>query len=387
MKVSIFSTTVPGHSGGSAINLQVLQGALKDLGHEVQFQQITTPATSTSKTINAYNARIEPHSLKYFFSSYDFALSKQINEFCATNATEIAVLYGMEALSLVRLEGSAKKWILLGDPYHLVAWEKIKNAVSDWLANPMLGSFFRLASNVIKQFLFIIYWKRQLKKVAGFDFGYATAAHHAKLYQRFNPKIEYKPSPVLGASDTYSRKIPNKFCFLYMGHNLSGTSNTAGVRELMLLRNYLNSNSNIKNNDWKIWIAGDPSNLSKELAESIKADSRLELKGVIELEKEANHISVLLNTIPHTLGNRTRIASCFAFGIPAISHRAAILGMPGLSNHGGAIIYNNDQEFLKSCETVLNNSSILEDLSTECLSVYREHYSKDSLIHFLKKMC
>ena len=189
-------------------------------------------------------------ALNVFFKDYDI---------------QQAFFYGYECLTAFHFDSMnvARKIILLGDPYHLVAWERVRNIWADWSVNRRF-SLGRLKINVrqsLHELRNSLRWRGMSRKVKHFDWGYATAAHHADYYARFNSAVTYRPSPVLGPGNANvqvmmkSRSASQDLNFLYIGHNLGGTSNSAGMQSLMQLLSAAVT-VEVRNRPWKIFVAG-----------------------------------------------------------------------------------------------------------------------------------
>jgi Glycosyl transferases group 1 len=108
----------------------------------------------------------------------------------------------------------------------------------------------------------------------------------------------------------------------------------------------------------------------------------VETLGHVDLESTAPRVTVLLNTIPHRLGNRTRIASCFAYGIPTLSHVAAVSGMPSLAD-AGAVLFETEAEFLAGARSLIEDRALYRRLSAEAYASFQSLYSMESLRSFL----
>jgi hypothetical protein len=307
---------------------------------------------------------------------------------CKAWSTDAVVFYGYEPLGAVQLDllsPHIKKIILLGDPYPLVAFERIRNgweALKEAEGN-RLTAWRDFLSNSLSSVLDSARWRSVTPKIALFDWGYATAAHHAAYYRRFNDRVVYRPSPVLGPAGVdvpaaiEARVESPVVTFLYVGHNLAGTSNTAGIRYLSRLLQVLEGVS-VPGRSWRVLIAGGTKNMDDAVLARLRDGGRVETLGHVDLESIAPKVTVLLNTIPHRLGNRTRIATCFAYGIPTLSHVAAISGMPSLTG-GGAVLFETDAEFQAGARSLLEDRALYRRLSGEAYASFQNLYSMESL--------
>jgi hypothetical protein len=316
-----------------------------------------------------------------------------VQELIAWN-TDAVALYGYEPLGALQLDllpPHIRKIILLGDPYPQVGLERIRNG---WEAlkegeGSRLPAWRDFLSNSLSSLLDSARWRSISPKIALFDWGYATAAHHAAYYRRFNDRVVYRPSPVLGpetvdvAAAIETRTASPVVTFLYVGHNLAGTSNTAGIRYLGRLLQVLEGVS-VPGRSWRVLIAGGMKNMDEAVLARLKDKGRVETLGHVDLETTAPQVTVLLNTIPHRLGNRTRIASCFAYGIPTLSHVAAVSGMPSLAD-AGAVLFETDAEFLQGARSLLADRALYRRLSNEAYASFQSLYSMESLRGFLRE--
>jgi|SRR3989339_436902 len=403
MKILFVASGYPGQSGGSMINMLVLTRALKELGHDVFLYKIdigkesTIPMDIECSVIKMFT-NIIPGNLKYFFNKKDYLLTNNLSETIERKNINLLIVYGNEALYLLdfKVINKIRKFILLGDPQHLVIEEKINNIIN-WLKtvfykNPLLA-VFKLANAIRNCLIFktkYFIWKNVFKEISVFDWGYATASHHSKYYKTINPNIVYQPSPVLVAEDVdvltmiEEKKKSEKINFLYIGHNLGGTSNFAGLLHFLKLFKVI-SNNEIFKNKFKVYIAGDISMLVNDVRKELESFEFVNVLGSIDISKYASDIHVLLNTIPHTLGNRTRIASLFAYGIPAISHVAAIFGMPSIKEKG-VLLYEDDKSFSECVKKVISDKNLYYKLSQDAFNSYKELYSIDNLKATLSKV-
>jgi glycosyltransferase involved in cell wall biosynthesis len=390
MRIAIASTGFPGPSGGSAITMLVLMQALSSLGHDVRFVKldIRGQAPSVAGPFPFPTHRLAVDSFRTADPEATAALVRDLNEW----KTDAVFFYGYETLAALEfglLPPHIRKIILLGDPYPLVGLESIRNG---WETLKERGATSPLEwrnflSNSCSSLLENLRWRSTSRKIALFDWGYATAAHHAAYYRRFNNRVVYRPSPVLGpatvdvAAAIETRTESPVVTFLYVGHNLAGTSNTAGIRYLARLLQVLERVS-VPGRSWRLLIAGGTGKMDDAVLARLKDGGRVETLGHVDLESTAPRVTVLLNTIPHRLGNRTRIASCFAYGIPTLSHVAAVSGMPSLAD-AGAVLFETDAEFLEGARSLIEDRALYRRLSTEAYASFQRLYSMEALRGFV----
>jgi hypothetical protein len=392
MRIAVASSGYPGPSGGSNIILLVTMQALVSLGHDVRHVklEIRGQASSSPGPLPFASQRLAVDSFQRVDPEASAAL---VQELTAWN-TDAVAFYGYEPLGALQLDllpPHIRKIILLGDPYPQVGLERIRNG---WEAlkegeGSRLPAWRDFLSNSLSSLLDSARWRSISPKIALFDWGYATAAHHAAYYRRFNDRVVYRPSPVLGpetvdvAAAIETRTASPVVTFLYVGHNLAGTSNTAGIRYLGRLLQVLEGVS-VPGRSWRVLIAGGMKNMDEAVLARLKDKGRVETLGHVDLETTAPQVTVLLNTIPHRLGNRTRIASCFAYGIPTLSHVAAVSGMPSLAD-AGAVLFETDAEFLQGARSLLADRALYRRLSNEAYASFQSLYSMESLRGFLRE--
>jgi hypothetical protein len=390
MRIAIASSGFPGPSGGSAITLFVFMQALSSLGHDVRYVKLDirgeTPSSPDALPFPTHRLAVDS------FQRVDpEASAALVRELTAWN-TDAVAFYGYETLAALQFDlipAHIQKIILLGDPYPQVGLERIRNG---WETLKEAGgrrfpAWRRFASNAFSNLLESARWRPISRKIALFDWGYATAAHHARYYRRFNDRVVYRPSPVLSPATVdvsaaiEARTASPVVTFLYVGHNLAGTSNTAGIRYLARLLQRLEEVA-VPGRSWRLLMAGGMRNMDAAVLARLKDSGRVETLGHIDLESTAPRVTVLLNTIPHRLGNRTRIASCFAYGIPTLSHVAAVSGMPSLAD-AGAVLFETEAEFLAGARSLLEDRALYRRLSTEAYASFQSLYSMESLRGFL----
>lgn len=403
MKVLLISSGYPGTSGGSAINMLVLLQVLHEMSCYVHFYKIDIKqVSSNSQTlpckISKSLTNIMPGAIRHPFGKKDWFLTKKVYEIISHEDIDLVIVYGYEPLFLIDFKQfkEIKKFILLGDPYHLVVQERFKNVVklfrSGFSLNLAYVSYqlLRIIKNYFHTRIQSAIWKRTAREIAIFDFGYATAAHHASYYRTINPNIIYQPSPVLGSNELNvlqmvgNKKNIESLTFLYIGHNLGGTSSLAGLMQCINLFQKISEDSSL-NGRFKVFIAGETKTISQNIKDKIDGFKFVRILGHIDITEYVPQIFVLLNTITNTLGNRTRIASFFAFGIPAISHMSATFGMPLLKEHGGVLLYEDDESFLNCIKEIILDRDLYYQLSLDAYRAFVEFYSKDNLKRTLTK--
>lgn len=394
MHVSVVAAGYPSASGGAPINLAVLIQALQALGHAVDFVKLdfdgsTTPPADMPCDVVAMSPATNPHDVRHGLSNYDRVLTDRLRHHFHHRGSGAAFFYGSEPTAIVDVRSipGVQAVAALGDPAHLVVAERIRNDVVLFLHRPevrprqLAGTALRTGRHLAN----VVRWRLLMKHLAAFDWGYATAAHHARLYARVNPRIAYHPSPVLDGppEPVVLRHIEERvkradFTALYIGHNLGGTSNTAGVRSLLRLLDRAGADRPMR-----LIVAGGLQWLEDHTLRALQARPEVTITGDVDLHAVGPAIDVVVNTIPHPLGNRTRIAACAAHGIPAISHRAALHGMPTLESDGGTLLYETPDEFLRAMERVTNDASLRKTISLSAYASYRRWYSRENLTRML----
>jgi len=377
------------------INLHVLTAALQSLGHNLVFLKVDLPGRATQddceRDYEAVNFRAARHPLHKnpWWWQVDKTLKRQLESFVENQRLDGVIQYGADLLSLLggRI-AQASNWVILGDPPHLVQREALAMRVREHLdANKSPWRPWRWR---IRQKISEYNWRWIYHRLKAFDGGYATAAHHADFFARENSNIFYQPSPVIGNEEfdikaSVSSKLGNMpRRMLMIGHNLSGTSNSYGMADLQKYT-ALFAGEQCFADRWRLVVAGG--GLSDAHAQILRKMPFVEIVGKVDLANYAKNVSVLLNTIPHELGNRTRIAACFAHGIPAVTHSAAISGMPSLAEaDGGALIYSNPSECLGHIRALDDDwGNMCLRLSVEAFKSYCGLYSKSSLEGFLRR--
>lgn len=405
MRISVVSSLYPGRSAGEAINLHVLVQVLGELGHDVEFFRVDVPGRRAQNSppsdldcgFTSLAARRSPFSLRYSVWDTDAELTGTLVDHVQRHGAKLVIILGWEVLSLVDTAklNSVRQIVLLGDPLHAVFLRRLENYIVGHLAgeNKVKG----IARNIYRMLLTlytVAKFRLIERRIRKFEWGYATAAHHARFYAGINPNIVYHPSPVLGPGrDDIEEMIEAKarareVSFLFIGHNLTGTSSTAGMRYLDRVFGMMEQSLGSQR-PWKLIIAGQffnaPDANFEEISSRLMRSDRVEIVGPVDLAQIAGDVSVLINTVPHRLGNRTRIASAFAFGIPAISHVAAVSGMPSLETDGGALLFRTEKEFSRCVKRIAGDRDLYRRLAKEASKSYRKYYSKENLKRVLEQ--
>ena len=387
----VVSPTYPSASGGSAINLRVLVQALRALEYSVHFVKLDigdVDVRSDPSTVDEFAAQHRVAAARLW--SLDAEATARIAAIARDAGTQIALFQGYESIAVLdpmRI-GAGLRGIVLGDPYELVCLERARNAIVDCQSDPL--GIARAVRSVQREIGKARKWSRIARRLRVFDFGYATAAHHARRYQRINPRINYQPSPVLAprlsvsvVADTMEAKIASpEFRLLYIGHNLGGTSNRVGVRDLVRLLAAA-SRVTVPGRSWRVLLAGDAEAMPAWAKGLLQRDQRVSWLGPVDLDSVMGEVHVLLNPISRPLGNRTRIASAFAHGVPAFSHRVALAGMPSLDEVGGALLFETPEEFAAHLSLLMTDDGVYRRLVREAARSYESLYSAANLARCL----
>lgn len=396
-RIALIASGYPGSSGGSMINMRTLIDALLSLGHTVTFIKLDVIQDSVMPSdlgvnVRQYRSSLNPVKLSFRPSHTDGGLTNSIQNFLFDEKVDLIILYGYEPLALLDVDSfvGCRKIILLGDPYHLVVFQQVKNLsltggwkLDDDIVRNIIRFLPRLCLAPFRNTAVFVKWYLITRRLKKFEWGYATAAHHAEWYRKFNKSIDYQPSPVIGPSvldvnDLIEKRAAFDMVYiLYMGHALTGTSNTAGMTALVNLTKKMCKGISI-GRPWKLLIAGG---YVTELLRNLFTDNEhVDFVGYVDLSNISAKVSVLLNVIPHRLGNRTRIASAFAYAIPTISHCAALYGMPSLRHeNSGALVFENDEDCIRRLNQLLSDSVMYRKYALDARRSYEQLYSVDAL--------
>ena len=398
-KIAIVGTGYPGLSGGSAITLLALSQVLQNLHFDIEYinikplpkKKITREDSIffANKKINISYIANKQH-FKYFFFR-EKSLTKKLQEKIKKENIKFVFFYGVEVCALVDIKKlSSCNYIILGDPMSAVQASSIKVKFINLFFNFSINLLFKFCIALFKQgLLFIYYYFFVERRVSLFLGGFATANHHAEYYKKHNKNIIYLPAPVMPPSKKFdlkktinSRKKKNEHVFLIIGHNLAGTSNSFGfikfVEKIKILEKF------VKDLNWKIYIVGSNSYNYNSILINNFLKNRIKIIGHKNLEEIQNKIYALLNFIDDPLGNRTRISQCFAYGIPTLSHVAALFGTPELKKNSGAIFYKDEKSFVKGFRLIIENSILYKKLSYLSYKTYKNYHSQKRLEYYLR---
>lgn len=402
MKSIVVAFDYPGVSGGEAITKLALLQQLKIMGHEVEFVNIKY---SPKNKINRKNRqfledqkiKVTEYGIKNYFTNFIIRnknLTEKIKKKIFKEKIDYVFFYGVKCCAAIFLDklNFKKKFIMLGDPWSQVHLTSLKFKILNLKENLTFKEFLKTMPLIPKQLFVVIYYyffvERRINLFLG---GFATAYHHAQYYKSINKKIVYHPSPVLDPPKGFDikkilhfkkNKIKN---FIIIGHNLSGTSNSYGMKNLN--ENLKKIDEEYNNYDWKIYIVGNNSEKYKNIFSKYLQKKRLKFIGYKDISKIHTNVHVLLNTIDNKLGNRTRIAQCFAYGIPCLSHVAALNGSPELSKKkSGALFFENSVTLLKKIKKFIDNKFFYYKISNYAYTSFKKNYSKERLSKWIASL-
>jgi hypothetical protein len=394
MKIILVGLDYPGTSGGESITKLAFLRALQNLRIDIEYiniKYLLRDEINKKKSFLKKNGiKSTDLSNKQYFTNFFFRdeiLTKKIQDKILQENIKFIFFYGIQICSLVYVNKlNCRKYIILGDPQSAVHISSLKIKFLNLLKSFSVNLFIKFLIYFFKQSLVIVYYyffiERRLIYFLG---GFATANHHAMYYNKYNKQIIYHPAPVLSASKNFDldnaisiRKKKHERIFLIIGHNLGGTSNSHG--SLKFLERIKSLEIFTKDLDLKIYIVGSNNDNYNYALKSEFLKKRIKILGYKDLEDIHLEIYALINFIEDTLGNRTRIPQCFAYGIPALSHISAGYGIPELrKKESGAILFDDEKSFISGFRKLIKNSSFYDNLSRKSYKVYKKYHSEKYL--------
>ena len=231
----------------------------------------------------------------------------------------------------------------------------------------------------ILSYILVYYkWKKFPNRLKHFNQIVCFSPYHQKWYKKFNNKIFYFPAPVHESKIKVTKKLIlekinyEKKKLLFMSKNLSGTASINGLKNLLnLVDNELQIF--LKKKNIKIEICG--LNFPKGLKNKFLNRSIYIYNEPIELDLVHKDYYLHLNTVDQKLGARTRIISCFSYGIPSISHYNSRLGIPFIRyKNSGALLYTKKETFKKLLMNIINDDRLYTVNCLKGYEIYRQNF-------------
>ena len=318
---------------------------------------------------------------------YDEDLTKKIKSIISKKEGNI-LFFGYEVLSLINLKSlkQFKTTIVLGDPYHEVTKEGLKNYFNSRLFKDALKkiNFFKILKIILVYFLTYLKWRSITNRLKFYDQVVCFSPYHHKWYKKFNIKTFYFPAPVFKnkikvTHNLILKKIKKKNKkILFISKNLSGTASKNGLKNLL---NLIDQELEVflESKNIKIEICGG--NFPKDLKKLFFSKRVFIYKEFINLDLVHEDYYLHLNTIDQKLGARTRIITCFSYGIPSISHKKARFGIPFLENkNSGAFLYEKKETFKQLLIKIINDNFLYLENCTNGYKIYKQKFLPDKFI-------
>ena len=232
---------------------------------------------------------------------------------------------------------------------------------------------------LIRHLFYIIYQNYLLKKkyfeyLKDIDRIVVSSKSSEKQLMKIGINSIFLPYPwpkLFKLSEKYKKKIPE---FLFFG-NLSGLGSKSAIFELFN-RIYPIILEKMGEKKFKINIAG--SNYERSYLRKINLEKFPEVKFYGFVDKLdslfSNSIAIIFpGNIP--VGNRCRLISCMAIGLPIIADESCKAGNPYLEDSQTALLAKSPEEFVKKMLLCVDNNMLRNELILNAKKLYNKYYS------------
>ena len=279
-------------------------------------------------------------------------LSKDLHRIISSEEPDYIISFDIEAAVATRGIRNSKKIVWLGDLRFQTTWYHFTLLPKNWMHKIL--SFF---STLLRCISWITIYRSCLKSVNKVVVSSHSSVRNLNLYGVCSSYMPY-PWPV--ELNLFSRQISERPTFLFFG-NLVGLGSLSAFKSVY---------GEIYDECLGIWGEGNFEILISGLNE-IRSDIEMEiyqrpsityLGYVPDLSDLLSRVHAILVPIMVPVGNRSRVLTALAHGVPVIGHRNLRFGNPALSDRKNCLLYETKDELRKALELSVIDKPLVEEI-------------------------